>query len=227
MQKLIRKITSISIFALLIIAIAAPAAMAEAIECDSDADGYISFPAIGTDVILGDAMNVNGNYSAQEWKLYFDTFKNDPASAELCTGLNFKKGAEPDRCNKSLVSPNSGVFDPSVVETVQGATVFPGAFDKPDNSIDEDCDGADGKLIEGGDSGQLDNLGDRTIVMLSRAVVVISVIILIWGGMMYSTAAGDEKKTHKARKAIIGALVGLAVGLLAPSVVNLIVASLA
>lgn len=74
-----------------------------------------------------------------------------------------------------------------------------------------------------------DNLGslaDRVIYMLSRAVVVISVIILIWGGIMYSTAAGDERKTSKARKAIIGAIIGLAIGLLAPSIASYIIASL-
>jgi len=43
---------------------------------------------------------------------------------------------------------------------------------------------------------------------------------------MYSTAAGDERKTSKARKAIIGAIIGLAIGLLAPSIASYIIASL-
>ncbi len=205
-----------------------PAVFAQAVECDSDGDGYISLPVDGTDVILGDGVELDGNYTAIEWDNIFENFKNDPSAETLCNSLNFKKGAEAIRCDKSLISPNSGVFDESQVgsNTVPGSTVYPTAFDKPDNGIDENCDGADGQLIEGGDDGNLGSLADRTVYMLSQAVVVISVIVLIWGGMMYSTAAGDERKTSKARKAILGAIIGLAVGLLAPSVVNFIIASL-
>jgi hypothetical protein len=228
MPKHFRKITTLGIFILLILAIATPASQAQTpIECDSDGDGYISFPANGADVILGDGVDIDGDYTAVEWENFFNTFKADPAAETLCSALNFKKGAEPTRCNKSLVSPSSGVYDPSKVEMVPGNSVYPGAFDNPNNGIDEDCDGADGKLIEAGSSGNLGNLPDKTVALLSRAVVVISVIVLIWAGILYSTAAGDEKKISKARKAIIGALIGLAVGLLAPSVVNWIIASLA
>jgi hypothetical protein len=47
------------------------------------------------------------------------------------------------------------------------------------------------------------------------AVGVVSVIMIVIGGIMYATASGDEAKTAKARKIIIGALVGLAVAILA------------
>jgi hypothetical protein len=227
MPKILKRALSLGTLALILTAFLTPVTFAQGVECDSDADGFISFPADGADVILGESVDVDGNYSAAEWANLFETFKNDPAAETLCSALNFKKGAEPTRCNKSLVSPSSGVFDPSQADTVQGNTVYPTAFDKPDNGIDENCDGADGKLIEGGDEGQLGSLADRVVYMLSRAVVVISVIVLIWGGIMYSTAAGDERKTSKARKAIIGAIIGLAVGLLAPAVANFIIASLA
>lgn len=226
MSKVMQRTLRLGLATFLLSVLLAPVTFAQAVECDSDADGYISLPADGADVILGEGVNVDGNYSASEWDNFFNTFKNDPASATLCNALNFKKGAEPTRCDKSLVSPSSGVYDPSQTDAVQGNTVYPNAFDKPNNGIDENCDGADGTLIEGGDSGQLGTLADRVVYMLSRAVVVISVIVLIWGGIMYSTAAGDERKTSKARKAIIGAVIGLAVGLLAPSIANFIIASL-
>lgn len=228
MPKILKRVLSLGMLAFLLTAFLAPVTFAQAVECDSDADGYISFPADGADVILGESVDVDGNYSAAEWANFFETFKSDPAAETLCTALNFKKGAEPTRCDKSLVSPTSGVFDPSQVDMVPGNTVYPTAFDKPDNGIDENCDGADSKLIVTGETGaNLESLADRVVYMLSRAVVVISVIVLIWGGIMYSTAAGDERKTSKARKAIIGAIIGLAVGLLAPSVANFIIASLA
>ncbi|MBN2306621.1 hypothetical protein JXD20_01435 [Candidatus Peregrinibacteria bacterium] len=229
MPKSLKRVLSYGMFAFVLMAFLTPAVFAQAIECDSDADGFISIPAAGADVILGETFNVNGNYSAAEWANYFETFKNDPAAETLCTALNFKQGAEPTRCDKSLLSPSSGVYDPSKADMVPGNTVYPTAFDKPDNGIDENCDGKDEKLISteevAGDN--LGSLADRVIYLLSRAVVVISVIVLIWGGIMYSTAAGDERKTSKARKAIIGAIIGLTVGLLAPSIANYIIASLA
>ncbi len=228
MPKVLKRVLSLGILAFILTAFLTPVTFAQgAVECDSDADGYISFPAIGADVILGESVKVDGNYSPAEWASLFEIFKNDPAAETLCSALNFKKGAEPTRCDKSLVSPNSGVYDPSQIDTVPGNTVYPMAFDKPDNGIDENCDGADGRLIETVETGgNLGSLADRVVYMLSRAVVVISVIILIWGGIMYSTAAGDEGKTSKARKAIIGAIIGLAIGLLAPAIAAFIIASL-
>ena len=230
MHQTLKRALSYGMSAFLLTVLLVPSVFAQAVECDSDADGFISFPAKGADVILGDAVDINGNYSAAEWAAFFEKFKNDPAAEELCSALNFKSGAEPTRCDKSLISPTSGVYDPSQADMVQGNSVYPTAFDQPDNGIDENCDGKNEKLIAMEDATAGDNLGilaDRVVYQLSRAVVVISVIVLIWGGILYSTAAGDERKTSKARKAIIGAIIGLAVGLLAPSVAAYIIASLA
>ncbi len=228
MPKSYKKTVSLIISACFIGIFIAPAVFAQdpTPNCDLDGDRYINLAVEGIDIILP-GFNANGNYTAIEWENFYNTFKNDPASTELCGVLTFKKGAEPTRCDSTLIDDASGVYDPAKVRTLSGSQVYPGAFDQPDNGIDEDCDGEDATLIAAADSDkELGGLVDKVIVWLSRAVVVVSIIILIWGGMLYATAAGDEQKTAKARKAIIGAIIGLIVGLLAPTVVNWITASL-
>ncbi|MBU0577397.1 pilin [Patescibacteria group bacterium] len=233
MTKLLKKTVSLVVSALFIGIFAAPAVFA-ATECDEDGDGYIVVPAATMLIIdAGSTYDADGDYNAVQWESFFNTFSDAQEDGtilteeEECLALNFKKGAEPARCDEPLIAEDSGVYDPAKVTTVSGSEVNPGAFDQPGNGIDEDCNGADGELVvtAGGET-DLGGLVEKTITLLSRAVVIISIIVLIWGGILYSTAAGDEQKTSKARKAIIGAVIGLIVGLLAPSIVSYITSSL-
>ncbi len=219
LTKLTSLIFSIAFFGFLM----APSALA--VECDTDGDGYITISdKIMKEVVpTATSYKADGNFTAAQWANFYKLYKEGKKTTEeTCNSLNFKKGAEPSRCDATIVSATSGVYDTSkVTSSISGSSVYPGALDKAGNGIDEDCDGKDGKLLAGtGTKKDLGGLVDKTISLLSKLVVVVSILIMIWGGVLYSTAAGDEAKTAKARKAIIGAVIGLIVGLLAPSIVT-------
>lgn len=224
-----KKIISLTFSIILLSFFAIPSVFA-AVECDQDGDGYIVIPNTVMNEIAPDVpYNENGNYSSAEWQDFFTVYKGaELTEDEQCLGLNFKKGAEPKRCDATVVGANSGVYDPSKRTTpLRGSQVYPGALDVADNGVDEDCDGKDASLLgDVGDQKELGSLVDKVLSLLSRVVVVVSILVMIWGGVLYATAAGDEAKTAKARKAIVGAVIGLIVGLLAPTIVSWVAANL-
>lgn len=50
----------------------------------------------------------------------------------------------------------------------------------------------------------------------------IAVIMLIWGGIMYMTAGGNDEKATKARKLIINAVIGIIIIFAATFILNLV-----
>ena len=55
------------------------------------------------------------------------------------------------------------------------------------------------------------------------AVGIISVVMLIWGGIRYITSGGDSKKVTDAKNTILYAIIGLIVAILSFAIVNFVI----
>ena len=55
---------------------------------------------------------------------------------------------------------------------------------------------------------------------------LLAVIVIIYGGFMYTTSAGDASKIKKAKDTIMYGVVGLVIALLAYAIVNFVVSSI-
>jgi hypothetical protein len=53
-------------------------------------------------------------------------------------------------------------------------------------------------------------------------IVILSIIFLVWGGIQYVTAGGDEAQMEKAKSTITYAIIGLFVAGVAFAIVNLV-----
>lgn len=58
------------------------------------------------------------------------------------------------------------------------------------------------------------------------AVGIISVVMLIWGGIRYITSGGDSKKVTDAKNTILYAIIGLIVSILSYAIVNFVINAL-
>lgn len=60
----------------------------------------------------------------------------------------------------------------------------------------------------------------RSLTWLFYAAGVITVIYLIWGGLTYITAGGDPEKATKGKTAVVNAIIGIVVILLALGIIT-------
>ena len=82
------------------------------------------------------------------------------------------------------------------------------------------ADGMPAELI--GDSGVFTRL-TNTVLM---AVGLISVIMLIFGGLRYITSGGDAKKVTDAKNTILYAIIGLVICVLSYAIVNFVITTI-
>jgi len=166
-----------------------------------------------------------------------DNFVADQTKPNSCTqwdkdgdgylGCDLKNNQALD-CNTTVITKKGtgdcldvGSVTDNAGNIIKAKDIHPDAIDVPNNGVDEDCNGEDaviGAKTTMDAQGVLDNIRNFLIWVVGG----VSGIILIIGGIMYAMAAGDEQKTKKARKAIIGAVVGLVVALLANVIIMVV-----
>jgi len=68
----------------------------------------------------------------------------------------------------------------------------------------------------------LGNLITNVITTLSLIAGVVMVLYLVWGGIAYVTAGGDQKKTEQAQKVISNAIMGIIIVAIATALAQII-----
>lgn len=86
------------------------------------------------------------------------------------------------------------------------------------------------KGISKGDNNLNDNNLMTTLNQIINVIIgvigFIAVIVIILGGVQYTTSAGDSGKVKKAKDTIMYGIIGLVIALLAYSIVNFVLTSL-
>ncbi len=70
---------------------------------------------------------------------------------------------------------------------------------------------------------QTSNLVGVVVNVLMYIAGALAVIMIVYAGFLYTTSAGDSAKVQKAKNALIYAVVGIAVAILAGVIVNFVV----
>lgn len=64
---------------------------------------------------------------------------------------------------------------------------------------------------------------DAVINWILNIALVLAPLVIVYGGFMYMTAAGDTNKVSQAKSVILYAVIGFIVALLAKSLINMFV----
>lgn len=116
-----------------------------------------------------------------------------------------------------------------VVLTPQASIAAP--VDVLQTCTDADGDGitdeaSESKVCQGTNKNSLNGLIVNVVNLLIMITGVIAVIMIVIGGIRYTTSAGDAGQTKTARDTIIYAIAGLVVAIMAYAIVNLVLSKL-
>lgn len=84
--------------------------------------------------------------------------------------------------------------------------------------LNNSCTGSTSEVCKNS-SKQLDSVAIKAVEILMYVVGVASIGFIIYGGILYATSAGKSDAMAKAKKTIMGAVIGLVVALLALGIV--------
>lgn len=116
---------------------------------------------------------------------------------------------------KQIIASLALVFGFALVPVAVGAVnVDPLGTACSSGGSTEICDSADDDIGE---------IMTTVINVLLFVIGIISVIMIIVGGIMYATSAGDSGAVGKAKNTILFAIIGLAVAFFAYAIVNWVV----
>jgi hypothetical protein len=85
---------------------------------------------------------------------------------------------------------------------------------------------ADSEVCKGTNKNSLFDLIQNIINLLLMAIGIIAVIMIIIGGIRYTTSAGDPGQAKSARDTIVYAVVGLVIAVMSYAIVNFVLAKL-
>jgi len=198
----LKKLFSLSLSIFLLSIAFTPVSYAARCTTDYDNDGYY----VGAEGSCDDTIGIKGY---------------EPA---ICDCPVLKVGAKCQSVGGVLTDQQIlEIFDPTKVKTTQrGKSFNPNAPDAPGDGIDSNCDGTD-ENFAADTSTNIPALIEKAVKFLGTIVAGVSTIFLIWGAIMYASAAGEEEKTRKARKTMVGAVVGLIIGVLAATLIGIVI----
>ena len=91
------------------------------------------------------------------------------------------------------------------------------------NAIDEACKNDPGSTLCANRDAEIGPIITTVINVLLFIVGIISVLMIIVGGIMYATSAGDSGAVTKAKNTVMYAVIGLIIAFLAFAIVNWVI----
>ena len=126
---------------------------------------------------------------------------------------------------KTLAAGGAGV----VAMGLQATPVLaaPGNVRCPDGTSAKDLTGCDkiGSQNNNLNNGSLMATLNTIISVIIGVIGFVAVVVIIFGGVQYTTSAGESSKVKKAKDTIMYGIIGLVVALLAFSIVNFVLSN--